>query len=344
MIASVYSGRGRTVAVADDVAGEHAVLEGDEDRVLDRVRLREQAEVPEHQDGGQDQGGGIDHVLAGVLRRRTVHRFEDRHLAPDVRARREAETSHEGARQVGQDVAVHVRHHEHVELFRALHELVRAVVHDQMPRLDVGVVGCDLLEHPLQRPLGQLHDVRLRRARDLGAVLAPRVLEGESRDLLASLHRDQLQRLRDARGLHVLDAGVEVLDVLSDHDEIDATAAVGRLHAGELTDRPDVRVGLEQLPERDVRALLAEAHGGLERPFQHHAGTGQGRDRLLRDARGQTLLEHLGSGLGLFPVDRGVGRLDDPPGGFGHFASDAVAGDEGDGDPVCRCGHERLLR
>ena len=42
-------------------------------------------------------------------------------------------------------------------------------------------------------------------------------------DLLASPSRViELQRLRDARRLHVLDAGVEVLDVLADDDQVDA--------------------------------------------------------------------------------------------------------------------------
>ena len=158
------------------------------------------------------------------------------------------------------------------------------------------------------------------------------------------LHRDQLERLGDAGRLHVLDPGVEILDVLPDDHEVDAAAAVGGLHPGQLADGADVRVGLEELPERDVRALLAEADGRLERPFQHHARAGQRRDRLVRDARGQALLEDLGSRFGLLPVDGGSGRLDDPLRRSGDFGSDAVARHQGDGDPLCRCGHAFLLR
>ena len=73
------------------------------------------------------------------------------------------------------------------------------------------------------------------------------------------LRADQLQALGDARRLHVLDAGVEVFDVLADDDQVDAAAAVGRGHAGQFADRADVAVGLEQLAQRDVGRLLAVA-------------------------------------------------------------------------------------
>ena len=55
------------------------------------------------------------------------------------------------AGQVRQDVAVHVRRDDDLELLRPLHQLVRAVVDDDVPRLDLGVVRRHLLERPLQR-------------------------------------------------------------------------------------------------------------------------------------------------------------------------------------------------
>src|SRR3972149_4397225 len=45
-------------------------------------------------------------------------------------------------------------------------ELVGGVVDDEVPRLDIRVLRGEVLERLLQHALGELHDVRLRRARD----------------------------------------------------------------------------------------------------------------------------------------------------------------------------------
>ena len=66
----------------------------------------------------------------------------------------------------------------------------------------------------------------------------------------------------------VLHAGVEVLDVLADDDEVDAFARIAGGHARELPCGPDVGVGLEQLAQRDVGALLAEPDRRLQRPLE----------------------------------------------------------------------------
>ena len=155
----------------------------------------------------------------------------------------------------------------------------------------------------------------------------------------ASLHADQLQALGHARRLHVLDAGVEVLDVLPDHHEVDAPTGVRGRDARQLADRADVRVGLEQLAERDVGALLAEPDGRLQRPLQRHARAGDRVHRLGRHARGKPLLEDLGAGLGLLPVDRGAGGLHDPPGGVDALRTDPVAGDQRDQGSLARRDH-----
>jgi hypothetical protein len=212
----------------------------------------------------------------------------------------------------------------------ALDQLVGAVVDDDVPRLHLRVVGSDAFEHPLQRPLRELHDVGLGRAGDLGASLAPGVLEREPRDLLAPFLADDLEGLGDPGCLQVLDPCVQVLDVLPNHDEVDPAAAVGRRDAGHLPDRPDVGVRLEELSERDVRGLLAETDRGLQRPLQGDARPRDRLDRLRRHPRRQAFLEHLGAGLGLLPRDRDAGGLDDPPGRVHALGPDPVAGDERD--------------
>ena len=125
----------------------------------------------------------------------------------------------------------------------------------------------------------------------------------EPDDLLAALARDELEALRDAGRLHVLDARVEVLDVLADDDEVDAAARVRRGDARQLAGGADVAVRLEQLAERDVRALLAEADRRLERPLEDDARLADRLDRVLRNARGEALHEHARAGLPHLPLD-----------------------------------------
>ena len=133
--------------------------------------------------------------------------------------------------------------------------------------------------------------------------------------------------------------GVQILDVLPDHDEVDAPTAVRRLHARHLADGTDVRVRLEELPERHVRRLLAEADGRFQRTLQ---GDPRPRDRvhrLLGDPRRDPLGEHGRPGLGRLPVDRCPGGLDDPPRRLDAFGTDPVTGDQRDGHARCVCGH-----
>ena len=146
----------------------------------------------------------------------------------------------------------------------------------------------------------------------------------------------------------VLHARVEVLDVLAHDDEVDALAVVAGGHARDLPGRPDVGVGLEQLAQRDVGALLAESDGRLERALEGDPGALDRLGGLARHARAVAALEHLGAGLGDLPVDRDAGRVDDAACGIGDLGADAVAGDEGDavsqGRLRDRCGAARLGR
>ena len=137
---------------------------------------------------------------------------------------------------------------------------MRAVVDDDVLRIDSRILLAYLLESAFERPLGQLHDVGLRRAVDALASFGDGELERQPDDFLTALARDELEALRDPRCLHVLDTGVEILDVFAHDHEIDTPPAVGCRYARELTHRPDVAVGLEQLAECDVRALLAKTN------------------------------------------------------------------------------------
>ena len=193
-----------------------------------------------------------------------------------------------------------------------------------------GYSGAIVFERALERPLGELHDVRLRGAVDRLAPLGAGELEGEPDDLLAALARDQLEALRHARRLHVLDARVEVLDVLA-HD----TRSMPRPEYG-VTMPGSSRAG-RMLPYvsnslRSVTfALFSPKPTGVSSgPLSTTRVFADRLDRLVRNAGGETLHEHARARLRSLPLDRRARRLDDPARRVDDLRADAVARDERD--------------
>ena len=89
-------------------------------------------------------------------------------------------------RHVAQNVAVQIRHHDHVERFRRVRHLGRADIHDPGFLLDIRILRADLVEHLVEQAVGHLHDVVLHEAGDLLAIVQPRVLERVAHNLLAA--------------------------------------------------------------------------------------------------------------------------------------------------------------
>ena len=112
-----------------------AGLERCKNSVLDNIGEVYLAQVAQHHRRREDQRGWVDHVLAGVLRRRAVHRLEDCHAVSVVGTRREAKSTNKTRGKVANDVAVQVGGNHHIKLRRVFHHLVRDVVNDQMIRL-----------------------------------------------------------------------------------------------------------------------------------------------------------------------------------------------------------------
>src|SRR6185436_7368059 len=167
------------------------------------------------------------------------------------------------------------------------------------------------LEGVLQQTLGQLEDVGLRRAVDRLASLGEGESEGQLDDLLAPFARDQLEALGDARRLHVLDAGVQILDVLADDDDVQLAAGERGLNAGQLAHGTDVAVRLEQCAQSDVGAPISVADRRLEGAFEDDAIPFDGLNRVFGNTRYYSLLECAGAGFALFEFDGGAGRLYD---------------------------------
>ncbi len=167
-------------------------------------------------------------------------RLEDRHVLAIVPTGRDTEAADHSRAEVGEDVAVEVRQHEHVVLLRALHELHAHVVDDAVVELDVLVLRRDLARDAQPEPVAEFHDVRLVHAGDLLAAVLARVVERELEDEARPRDRDRLDRdagvvvaqlpalrlhpgdqlLRVVGSFFVLDADVEILGVLAHDHEV----------------------------------------------------------------------------------------------------------------------------
>ena len=92
----------------------------------------------------------------------------------------------------------------------------------------------------------------------------------------------------------MLDAGVEVLGVLTHDDQVDARERGP--HAGQAADGPHVGVQVEGLPQRDVDAAVSDpADLSLERPLQRDAGAAGQPLQLDRRAGIEPAIEQQGS-------------------------------------------------
>jgi hypothetical protein len=186
-----------------------------------------------------------------------------------------------------------------------------------------------------EEPVGHLHDVRLVRTGDLRDAEAFGGLEGEAMDRVASGGGDQALALDDVVGEAMLDAAVGVLDVLTDHVEVDRHARLreDRLDAGQRLEVAEVREGGELLAQRHVDRLAAAADRRAHRPLEQEPGLLDRVDRLVGDARGvaareDALAHRRVDELEVVEHARGAEDREDRVHDFG---TDAVSGSEGDG-------------
>ena len=86
--------------------------------------------------------------------------------------------------------------------------------------LDVRIFRRDLVEDAVKQAVGPFHDVVFDEAGDFLAAEFLRVLKSVADDLFRAGPRDQLEAFLDLIGLAILDAGIGVLFVLADDDDI----------------------------------------------------------------------------------------------------------------------------
>ncbi len=162
----------------------------------------------------------------------------------------EAEPADQTGAEVGDDVAVEIFQHQHVELLGPHHELHAAVVDDLVVRLDVGIILRDVVEAFEEQAVGELHYVRLVNGGDLFAAVGFGEFEAVSGDARRGFFGDDLDAFDHARDDDVLEAGVEVFGVLAHDDEVELRIAARHVRQG--FDRPDVRVKVESFSQADV--------------------------------------------------------------------------------------------
>ena len=249
-------------------------------------------------------------------------------------------------REVGDDVAVEVRQHEHVVLLGPLDELHAEVVHDPVLELDVRVLLGDLAGDLQPEPVRELHDVRLVDARHLAAAEAPRVVEGELEDAARSLDGDRLDRdprlvaqrpavradplgqlVRLVGSDLVLDPRVEILGRLADDHDVDVLVA--RADAGIALAGAHLRVEVEALSQRDVDRAEAAADRRRDRPLERDAALPDRLENVLGKRVSAVLLHHVAARVLDVPVEVDAGRLEHAARRLGQLRAGAVAGDQG---------------
>ena len=176
----------------------------------------------------------------------------------------------------------------------------------------------------MKQTVGLLHDVVLREAGDLLAIVAARILEGVAHDLLRARARNELEALHDFVGLLVLDAGVEILFVLAHNHEIHLRMLgvdVGVVRNA----RANVGVEAERLAGRDVEALEAAALRRRDRRFEEHFGASQRIPGAGFDADAHAALIDLFADFDGFDVESGARFFQNVKRGRHDFGADPIA-------------------
>ncbi len=317
----------------EDVVGVQPLLEGAQPGVLHSAGHLTLADVQQHLHGALQQAGGVGQVLPGAPRRRAVDGLEHGALLADVGRAGHADAAGDLRGHVGEDVAVEVGHHHHVELLRGVGQLGRADVDDPGFLFQVRVLAADFLEHLMEQAVGEFHDVVFDEAADLAPALLAGVVEGVADDALAAGAADQLEALEHLVGLAVLDTGVEVLLILA-HDH-QVHGRVFGLHEGRVGHAgADVGVEAERLAGGHVEALVAATLRGGDRRLEEDLGPPQGFPGLGSDAGQFAALVHGFADFDHLRRNGGAGGIEDAQGGFHDFRADAVAVGHGDGSLV----------
>jgi hypothetical protein len=294
------------------------------DRPRDRVGMRAEAQMPQHQERRDEKGHRVRAILPGELRRVTVNRLEHRHVVAQIGAGDDTDAADQARTEIRHQVTVEVLHHHDVELVRVHDQLHAGVVDDQLLVLDLGVLlghGAAAFEEHAVRAL---HDVRLVNGGDLPALLADGELEREARDARRRRGGRYLDALDDTGNHPVLEPGVLAFGVLAHDHHVDAGETARA--PGKVPHRSEIGVEVEHLAQGHARAL-ERVPRPYEPALQRDAVPPDRLDRLLGERRA-VMPHRFGARRRLLPLDRHAGGREDADDGVGHLRADPVPGDE----------------
>ena len=241
--------------------------------------------MDQHHDRAQQQAGGIGEILPCPAGGRAVDRLEHGHMLANIGRPRQPDRTSDLGCDVGENVAVEIRQHDHVERFRRVGQLGGADVDDPVLVLDVRVLGGNLFEDLMEEPIGHLHDVVFGEAGDLATIVLPGVVEGIADDLLRARAGNEAQALVDLIGLAMLDPAVDVLFVLA-HDDHVHIGVLGR-DEGVVRDAwTHIREETKRLAHGDIQALEPAALRRGDRRFEKDASAAQRLPCAGLDTRG----------------------------------------------------------
>lgn len=274
----------------------------------------------------KNHGGGVGLVLAlDVETDVSATGLEDGDLTAHVAARDNTGAADQGGTNVGQDATVQVGHDHDVELLGAGDGLHGGVVDNHVVDLEGRVLLCGVVEGAAEEAVGELHDVGLVDAGDLGAAVGEGEGKGELCDTLRLGAGDDLEGLDDAVDALVLEARVLALGVLADDAHV--YVLVARLVAGDVLDQTDGGVDVELLAHGHVEALVAgAADGRVQDTLEAKLVAAQRSDALAEGVLSAPALDARHGDL--LPLDGHVVRLEDGLNRLGHLGTDAVAGNQ----------------
>lgn len=297
-----------------------------EDGLLDVVGVVGEAHMPQHHQGGKEQGRGVRELLARNIGSATVDGLEDGALVTNVTGRSQSETTDQTSAHVGQNVTVQVGHDEHLVVVRQRvgDHLQARVVQELSVELNVGKVLGDVAGSREEQTVGHLHDGGLVHSAHLLAANVAGVLEGIAQDALRGLAGDELDALHDTVDNDVLDARVLALGVLTDKHRVHIV--VGGLVALDAAARAHVGEEVEGTAESQVERDVALADGGRERALERDKVAGDAVDGLVGDDRLAVL--QAGRDVDGLPLDGNVGGAVDVLDRLCDFRTDTVTLDE----------------
>ena len=212
-----------------------------------------------------------------------------------ARARKHADRTGNHARLIGEDVAEHIRRHDHIELLRVAHELHRAVVDVQVADLDVRVIGLQALDRLAPQTRRLEHVCLVDAAQAVVALL--RHLERDAHDALDFRHGIFLRIICIRHAVFLAAAALAEIDAagqFTHNQNVEVVADDVLLERGrraqfrenqrraQVRKEPERRADAQKALFRAVMGRLAVPFRAAHRAQQRAVGRLADVDRLLR--------------------------------------------------------------